>query len=194
MENTGLSGVETVISRIQESIEVLNHAQSQAELINESAEMIITSFKSGNKLLICGNGGSAADAQHIAAEFIAKFYRIERPALPAIALSTNTSILTAIGNDFGYDMTFIRQVQALGKEGDVFLAISTSGNSINAVEAAKMAKEKGMKVISLTGEKGGSLAEEADIAIKVASNNTPIIQNGHIAICHIICEIVENAF
>ena len=187
--------INIINNRFNETLEVLTKIkETQTELINEVAKILTESFKSGNKLLICGNGGSAADAQHIAAEFIGKFYKIDRPALPAIALNTNTSIITALANDFGYEMTFSRQVEGLGQNGDVFITISTSGNSINAIEAAKIAKEKGMKVISFTGEGGGKLAEVSDITIKVPSNNTPIIQNAHISILHIICEIVENKF
>ncbi|MEI8389276.1 MAG: D-sedoheptulose 7-phosphate isomerase [bacterium] len=187
--------INIINNRFNETLEVLTKIkETQTELINEVAKTLTESFKSGNKLLICGNGGSAADAQHIAAEFIGKFYKIDRPALPAIALNTNTSIITALANDFGYEMTFSRQVEGLGQNGDVFITISTSGNSINAIEAAKIAKEKGMKVISFTGEGGGKLAEVSDITIKVPSKNTPIIQNAHISILHIICEIVENKF
>lgn len=187
--------INIINNRFNETLEVLTKIkETQTELINEVAKILTESFKSGNKLLICGNGGSAADAQHIAAEFIGKFYKIDRPALPAIALNTNTSIITALANDFGYEMTFSRQVEGLGQNGDVFITISTSGNSINAIEAAKIAKEKGMKVISFTGEGGGKLAEVSDITIKVPSKNTPIIQNAHISILHIICEIVENKF
>jgi len=187
--------IKTITGRFDETLEVLTKIkEEQTELINEVAQILTASFKAGHKLLICGNGGSAADAQHIAAEFVGKFYKIDRPALPAIALNTNTSIITAIGNDFGYDMTFLRQVEALGQKDDVFITISTSGNSINSVEAAKTAKLRGMKVISFTGEGGGKLAEISDITIKVPSKNTPIIQNAHIAVLHIICEIVENKF
>ena len=187
--------INTINNRLDETLEVLSKIkQTQTDLINEVAKIITESFKSGNKLLICGNGGSAADAQHIAAEFIGKFYKIDRPALPAIALNTNTSIITALANDFGYDMTFSRQVEGLGQKGDVFITISTSGNSINALEAAKIARDKGMKVISFTGEGGGKLADVSDITIKIPSKNTPIIQNAHISILHIICEIVENKF
>lgn len=187
--------INTINKRFDETLEVLSRIkEEQARLINEIAKIITESFKSGNKLLICGNGGSAADAQHIAAEFVGKFYKIDRPALPVISLNTNASIITAIGNDFGYELTFSRQVEAFGQKGDVFIAISTSGNSVNAVEAAKKAKERGMKVISFTGEGGGKLAEISDITMKVPSNNTPIIQNAHISTLHIICEIVENKF
>ena len=187
--------INIINNRLNETLEVLSKIkEEQIELINEVAKIITESFKTGKKLLICGNGGSAADAQHIAAEFVGKFYKIDRPALPAIALNTNTSIITALANDFGYEMTFSRQVEALGQKDDVFVTISTSGNSINALEAAKIAKEKGMKVVSFTGEGGGKLAEVSDITIEVPSKNTPIIQNAHIAVLHIICEIVENKF
>jgi D-sedoheptulose 7-phosphate isomerase len=186
--------IETIKSRINETIQVLEEVRNNTDIIKQAAKLIISAFKDGKKLLICGNGGSAADAQHIAAEFVGKFYRIDRPALPAIALNTNTSIITAIGNDFGYDKTFVRQVEALGGEGDVLVSISTSGNSVNAIEATKLARQKGMKTISLTGEGGGALKDISDLTIAVPSKNTPIIQNAHITICHIICEIVEKAF
>lgn len=187
--------INTINTRLDETLEVLSRIKTeQAEIINEIGKLITQCFKNGNKLLICGNGGSAADAQHIVAEFVGKFYKIDRPALPAIALNTNTSIITAIGNDFGYDMTFLRQVEALGNKDDILIAISTSGNSVNAIEAVKTAKKKGMKIISFTGEGGGKLGEISDITIQVPSKNTPIIQNAHITVLHVICEIVENKF
>lgn len=194
MEQKSLSKLETITGRINETIETLEEAKKQPGQIELAANIIINAFKSGGKLLICGNGGSAADSQHIAAEMVGKFYRIDRPALPAIALNTNSSIITAIGNDFGYDKTFVRQVEALGRKDDVLLSISTSGNSGNALEASKLAKERGMKVISMTGDSGGRLREVSDVIIMVASRNTPVIQNAHITICHIICELVENEF
>lgn len=187
--------INTINNRLDETIQILSKVkETQVDIINGIAKTLTECFKSGNKLLICGNGGSAADAQHIAAEFVGKFYIIDRPALPAIALNVNTSIITALANDFGYDMTFLRQVQALGQKDDVLITISTSGNSVNAVEAVKIAREKGMKVISFTGESGGKLGEVSDITVKIPSNNTPIIQNAHIAVLHIICEITENKF
>lgn len=194
MAQKAMSKLQTIDSRINETIELLNQVKYNAEIIEHAATIIINAFKTGNKLLICGNGGSAADSQHIAAEMVGKFYRIDRPALPAIALSVNTSIITAIGNDFGYDQTFVRQVEALGQKGDVLYSISTSGNSVNAVEAVNLAKQKGMKVISLTGDGGGKLKQISDLTIAVPSRNTPVIQNAHIAISHIICELVENEF
>lgn len=185
---------ETILGRISETIDVLEQVRNNTDAIKQAADIITNAFKAGKKLLICGNGGSAADAQHIAAEFVGKFYRIDRPALPAIALNTNTSIITAIGNDFGYDKTFVRQVEALGNEGDVLISISTSGNSINAIEAAKLARQKGMKTIAFTGEGGGMLKEISDLIVAIPSKNTPIIQNAHITTLHIICELVENEF
>lgn len=185
---------DTITGRIDETVAALQEIKNNTEIIEHAAELITNAFKSGNKLLICGNGGSAADAQHIAAEMLGKFYRIDRPALPAIALNVNTSTITAIGNDFGYDKTFTRQVEGLGQKDDVLFAISTSGNSVNAVEAAKLAKHRRMKVISLTGEGGGQLAPLSDVAIAVNSKNTPVVQNAHITISHIICELVENEF
>lgn len=184
------------IETIKTSITNTLNALSALELrhIESAANMIVNGFKSGNKLLICGNGGSAADAQHIAAEFLGRFQKIDRIALPAIALNTNTSIITAIANDFGYKETFKRQVEAFGQKGDILLAISTSGNSRNVIEAVKTALEKGMHVISLTGETGGELANTSHITIKAPSLNTPIIQNVHISVAHIICELVEKAF
>ena len=184
----------TINDRLEETIQVLSRLKEFTTDIEQAAQIILNCFKSGNKLLICGNGGSAADAQHIAAEFVGKFYKIDRPALPAIALNTNTSIITAIGNDFGYDGTFKRQVEAFGQKEDVLLAISTSGNSLNVIEAIKAATAKEMIIISLTGQTGGEMAKVSHITIKVPSTNTPIIQNAHITICHTICEIVENYF
>jgi len=187
--------INTILNRIDETLEALLAVKKeQAELINEIAMIITESFKSGNKLLICGNGGSAADAQHIAAEFVGKFYKIDRPALPAISLNTNSSIITALANDFGYETTFLRQIEAFGQKGDVLIAISTSGNSINAITAAQKAKKREMKIISFTGKEGGKLADFSDVVIKIPSNNTPVIQNAHIAVLHIICEIVESKF
>lgn len=161
--------------------------------IPKAAEIIISSFKKGGKLLICGNGGSAADAQHIAAELVGRFKK-ERKALPAIALTTNTSILTAIANDYGYDAVFKRQIEALGKKGDVLLAISTSGNAKNVLEAVKLANKTGVDTIALTGGTGGELAKIAKLSIIAAFSNTPRIQESHAAIYHKLCELIENAF
>ena len=145
----------------------------------------------GGKLLIFGNGGSAADSQHIAAEFVGRF-KLERKALPALALTTNTSTLTALSNDYGYEIVFKRQIESLGNKGDVALAISTSGNAKNVIEAVKTAKEKGLTTIALTGKNGGALKPLCDIAIVVNSQDTARIQETHILIGHIIAEIVES--
>ena len=144
-------------------------------------------YKNGNKLLIAGNGGSAADAQHIAAEFVSRFF-YDRPGLPAIALTTDTSMLTAIGNDYGFENLFSRQVQAQGSNGDIFIGISTSGNSINIIKAVEEAKLSGIFSVVFCGE-GGVLSRKADLAIDVPSNSTPHIQECHILIGHIICYI-----
>lgn len=163
------------------------------ELIKKSAKVIIDSFQKGGKLLIAGNGGSAADGQHFAAELVGKFKK-ERKALPAIALTVNTSTLTAIGNDYSFDKIFSRQIDALAKKGDVFFAISTSGNSANIIEAINKAKEIGCYVIGLTGRTGGKIKDVCDILITVNSEDTPRIQEKHIFIIHSISEIIENFY
>lgn len=162
------------------------------DLIKEVSLKCVEVYKNGNKTLIAGNGGSAADAQHIAGEFVSRFY-FDRPGLASLALTTDTSIMTAIGNDYGYEKLFSRQVQANGVKGDMFIGISTSGNSANVIEALKECKEKGIITVGLTGEKGGKMAEMCDYCIKVPSNETPRIQEAHILIGHIICAVVEEA-
>ena len=158
--------------------------------IKQAASIIINAYRSGFKTLLAGNGGSAADAQHIAGEFVSRFY-FDRPGLASIALTTDTSILTAIGNDYGYEKLFSRQLQAQGANGDVFIGISTSGNSMNVIEALKVCKEKGIRSIGLTGEKLAEMDNLCDICIKVPSMETPRIQEAHILIGHIICCLVE---
>ena len=165
-------------------------AEVCGDAIYKAVVSISEAIRRGNKLLIAGNGGSAADAQHIAAEVVGRFYR-ERRGLPAIALTTDTSILTSIGNDYGFEQIFSRQIEALGRKGDVFLGISTSGNSVNVVNAVRKAAELGITTVGLTGEEGGKLKGLVDILIAVPSSNTPRIQEVHITIGHIICELVE---
>ena len=165
--------------------------QKNISLVAGAAEMIAESFKSGGKLLIVGNGGSAADAQHLAAEFVNRFV-IERPPLPALALTTDTSTITSIGNDYAFDQSFSKQVRALGRSGDVLLAISTSGNSPNILKAVETAKALDIKVIGLTGKGGGALAEGSDILLDVEAKATARIQEVHITICHILCELVDH--
>ncbi len=156
------------------------------------ADTLAGSFRSGNKLLLCGNGGSAADCQHIAAELVIRLsHDVQRPALPAIALTTDSSNLTAGGNDIGFENVFARSVEGLGNKGDVLLAISTSGNSPNILKAVKAAKDKGMKTVGFLGGTGGKLISEVDNYLVIPSANTQRIQEGHITAAHIICELVE---
>jgi D-sedoheptulose 7-phosphate isomerase len=157
-----------------------------------SVEKISYSLKNKHKILLCGNGGSAADCQHIAAEFMIRLsHHINRPALPAIALTTDTSNLTAGGNDIGFENVFARNVEGLGLEGDVLFAISTSGNSPNIIKAVEVAKSKKMAVIGFLGGNGGKLKNMVDIPVVIPSSNTQRIQEGHITVAHIICELVE---
>jgi D-sedoheptulose 7-phosphate isomerase len=157
----------------------------------EAIKLISHAFEAGNKLFLFGNGGSAADAQHLATEFINR-YIMDRPPLPAIALTTDTSVLTSISNDYSFDETFAKQLRALGKEGDVAIAISTSGTSSNVIKAIEVAKEIGMKTVALTGNDGGMIAKMADISLIISSTSTPRIQETHILVGHILCEMVEH--
>ena len=161
------------------------HMSSIARVADDLVEI----YKNGGKLLIAGNGGSAGDAQHIAAEFVSRFF-FDRPGLPALALTTDTSMLTAIGNDYGFENLFSRQVEAQGQSGDMFIGISTSGNSKNVIKAIEAAKSKGILTVALCGA-GGALASLADVAIQVPSESMPYIQESHISIGHIICAVVE---
>ncbi len=186
------SRAETLVSNsIQDSIRVKETLlETMVPLIVEVADLITKSIASGGKLMLLGNGGSAGDAQHIAAELLGRF-EVERPAFPAIALTTNSSTLTAIANDYGYEEIFSRQVQGLANTGDVVIAISTSGNSPNVLKAIRMAKEKGATSIGMTGEKGGQLALECTHCFKVPSSKTARIQESHIMIGHLLCLLIE---
>lgn len=184
-----------ISNQVKKSYEVKQEIYNNKELmglIQEVCTNAIKVYRNANKTLIAGNGGSAADAQHIAGEFVSKFY-FDRPGLASLALTTDTSIITAIGNDYGYEKLFSRQVQANGVKGDMFIGISTSGNSANVVEALKECKEKGIITVGLTGASGGKMAELCDYCIKVPSNETPRVQEAHILIGHIICAVVEEA-
>ena len=163
-----------------------------APSITEAANLIAKAVLSGRRVYLCGNGGSAADAQHIAAEFVGRFQKERRP-LPALALTTDTSALTAIANDYAYDDVFARQLAAFGQENDVLIAISTSGNSANVIKACDIAKELGMKVVTLTGAGGGALASVANVAIHVPSDKTSHIQEMHIAVGHMLCGFTEDS-
>ena len=159
--------------------------------IVQAVALCVDALRAGRKILFAGNGGSAADAQHWAGELVSRFY-YDRPGLPAIALTTDTSILTAIGNDYGYDYTFARQIEALGQDGDVFVAISTSGRSKNILRAQEAAEAKGVKVIGFTGAGGGDMAGRCEICFKVPSDETPRIQEGHEFIGHLLCALIES--
>lgn len=161
------------------------------ERVYKAAELITETFRSGGKLIICGNGGSAADAQHMAAELSGRYLK-DRKALDAVALNCNSSAITAIANDYSFGDVFARQVEAHGKKGDVLLAISTSGNSLNIINAVSTARENGLATIGLTGLVGGKMREMTDLVISVPSSSTPRIQEAHLLIEHSICEIIEN--
>ncbi len=182
-----------ITQKLQEGIEVKEKLKGLAPRIAEAARAVIDAIQNGGKILICGNGGSAADSQHIAAELIGRFKR-ERRALPALALTTDTSILTSLANDYSFDRVFARQLEAHAAPGDLLLLISTSGNSQNVIEAIHLAKERGLKTVSLLGKDGGDLAGQADIELIVPSDDTARIQEGQAAIYHIICDLVEEAF
>ncbi len=180
--------------RIKSSIDLKTAILNNDLLINKielAAKKIIDTYKQEGKVFFCGNGGSAADAQHLAAELSGRFY-YDRPSLFAEALHVNTSYLTAVANDYSYDEIYSRYIDGAGKSGDVLVGISTSGNSKNIVKAFKVAKNKGVKIIALTGKTGGEMKELADVLINVPSTDTPRIQESHILIGHIICEIVES--
>jgi D-sedoheptulose 7-phosphate isomerase len=181
---------ESIVRSLKEGAELrLKMAEAMPAEIVSAATAIAEAFKAGGKLLLFGNGGSAADAQHIAAEFMNRFL-IERPPLPAIALTTDTSVLTCIANDYAFDEIFSKQVKALGKKGDVALGITTSGSSGNVLKALRAAKKLGMTTIALTGE-GGKAASLSDIPLQVPSRSTPRIQEAHIAVGHILCDLVD---
>ena len=183
---------ESVIKAFEDSIQVKQaFLRDNIDVLMEVIDVIVACFRGGNKLFLFGNGGSAADAQHIAAEFVNRF-RIERPPLPAIALTTDSSILTSIANDYDYSQTFAKQIIALGKEGDVALAISTSGNAANVLAAIKACKQLKIKTVGLTGGEGGKMADQVDYLLCVSeTKNTARIQETHILIDHVICELVD---
>ncbi len=183
-----------IIDSLNESSETKLKIKDQlVDEILKAVDILVSSYKDGNKLLLCGNGGSAADCQHIATEFMIRLnHTIKRPALPAIALTTDSSNLTAGGNDIGFENVFARNVEGLGVLGDVLLAISTSGNSKNIIKAVETAHSKGMKVIGFLGGSGGELKALVDLPIVIPSSNVQRIQEGHITVAHIICELVES--
>ncbi len=181
---------------IQSSIAVKNHVLADEMLLQTVEKVtgaITEAFRKGNKILFCGNGGSAADAQHLAAEFSGRFY-IDRDALPAEALHVNTSYLTAVANDYGYDVVYSRMIKGIGVPGDVLIGLSTSGNSKNIVLAFEQARKNGMITVGFTGAGGGAMKDLSDYLINVPSTDTPRIQESHIMLGHIICQLVEEAY
>ena len=183
----------TIKTLIQESIDVKQQLLQDANFLQKIeavVDVITNAFNAGNKVLFCGNGGSAADAQHLAAEFSGRFYK-NRKALPAEALHCNTSYLTAVANDYSYDVIYARLVDGIGVKGDILLGFSTSGNSVNIIKAFEVAKERGIVTIGLTGATGGNMKIVSDYLFNVPSTTTPRIQESHILIGHIICELVE---
>jgi D-sedoheptulose 7-phosphate isomerase len=176
----------SVKTAVSESQTILNAIQS-------SVDMITHAFKFGNRIYFCGNGGSAADAQHLAAEFSGRFYK-DRPALPAEALHANSSYLTAVANDYGYDKVYARLIEGIAQAGDILIGLSTSGNSENIIQAFQVAKSKSVKTIGFTGDTGGKMKLLSDIWIPVPSSDTPRIQESHIMIGHIICQLVEENY
>jgi D-sedoheptulose 7-phosphate isomerase len=183
--------IQKSLSNSIELKEKILRSEDLVEKIFQASQLIYTAFKNGNKVLFCGNGGSAADAQHLAAEFSGRFYK-DRKALPSEALHCNTSYLTAVANDYGFEFVYSRIIEGIGNEGDVLVGISTSGNSKNIINALSLAKKIQMNTISLTGEAGGKMKKSSDILINIPSKDTPRIQESHILIGHIICEIVES--
>lgn len=181
--------------KLQEALETLQKI-NESDLIKAQLEFAasscVTALRTGGKILLAGNGGSAADAQHIAGELVSRF-AFDRPGLPAIALTTDTSILTAIGNDYGFEQLFSRQVQAHGQPGDVFIAYSTSGKSTNILEALREARARGLVTIGLVGNRGGSMGNLCDQLLEVPSADTPRIQEGHAVLGHILCGLIEHA-
>ena len=168
----------------------LTQASEVIATIEKVAALIEKSYRKGGKLILAGNGGSAADAQHLAAEMVSRFF-YDRPGLPAIALTTDTSMLTAIGNDYGFDNVFSRQIEAQGREGDVFIGITTSGKSPNILNAVKVARDRGIVTVGLSGS-GGAINDLVDFSIQIPSDCTPYIQESHICVGHIICALIEN--
>lgn len=184
---------QAIAEQLRETAENLRTMSEDIALHGTMAEVATTcieALRRGNKILFAGNGGSAADAQHLAGELVSR-YNYDRPGLPAFALTTDTSVLTAIGNDYGYENLFARQVEAVGNTGDVFFAMSTSGRSPNILKALRVAQEKGLFTVGLTGQGGNSMPEFCDFCLRSSSNSTPRIQEGHIAIGHTICDLIE---
>lgn len=182
-----------ITQRFDDHLDTYTKMRNHMDVIQAAADICKLALDEGHKILFCGNGGSAADAQHLAAELVGRFVK-ERRSLPAIALTTDTSILTAVANDYDYDQVFARQVDGLGQAGDVLVGISTSGNSKNVVKAVEMAKKRGLKTVAFTGQGGGQLGQLCDATVAVPAKTTARIQEMHILVGHIICELVEEDY
>lgn len=183
----------TIRNEIRATADVFANMMADENLLESIAKIVticVTAFHKGNKILFAGNGGSAADSQHLAAELVSRFH-YNRPGLPSFALTTDTSILTAVSNDYGYERVFARQIETVGMAGDIFFAISTSGRSPNILEAVRSARQKDMIVVGMTGLNGGDLAKMCDHCLRTPSDSTPKIQEGHIHMGHIICQLIE---
>lgn len=185
--------IETIRESLLETSKLyVDMSEQLAEPTARAAQLLIESLRGGHTIYVCGNGGSAADAQHIAGELVGRFL-VDRPALPCVALTTDTSVLTAVANDYDFEVVFERQVQALVRPGDVLWAMSTSGNSVNVLKAADMAHRRGAKVLGMTGRSGGKLKELCDVTLAVPADTSPGIQEGHLALLHILCRLIEEA-
>ena len=190
---TKIDHKERIRQSLSETLRVLDEIRADTEMVDtvsQIAGLCVEAIRSGHKILLAGNGGSAADAQHLAAELMSRF-AFDRPGLPAFALTTDSSVMTAVGNDYGFERLFARQIEAAGNRGDLFIAISTSGGSGNILAAIDTARERGLKVIGLTGARGGDMAALCDAAVRVPSEETARIQEAHITLGHIICGLVE---
>ena len=191
--NSGMDKIREIIQASIDTKQELLQKEDLLQTIEMVTDVIVQAFRSGNRVYFCGNGGSAADAQHLAAEFSGRFYT-DRKALPAEALHCNTSYLTAVANDYGYDTVYARMIDGIGQSGDVLVGLSTSGNSANIIRAFEMAKEKRMITIAFTGLTGGQMKPISDYLINIPSTDTPRIQESHIMVGHIICQLVEERY
>jgi D-sedoheptulose 7-phosphate isomerase len=190
MEDLLTAAIAAQLRETADNLRTMSEDSALHDTMAQVAELCVAALRRGNKILFAGNGGSAADAQHLAGELISRF-NYDRPGLPAFALSTDTSVLTAIGNDYGYDKLFARQIEAVGNAGDVLFGISTSGRSPNILNAMRVAREKGLATVGFTGRAGGDLPALCDHCLRVPANATPRIQEGHIVIGHTICALIE---
>jgi len=191
MENLLMRAIEDQLRETAANLVAMAEDERLLATVADAAAACVEALRRGNKILFAGNGGSAADAQHLAGELVSRF-AYDRPGLPSFALTTDTSVLTAIGNDYGYERLFARQVEAVGAKGDVFFGISTSGRSPNVLSALDVAREKALVTVGMTGRSGGQMPQRCDYLICVPSDSTPRIQEGHIAIGHAICQLIES--